>query len=72
MAGYRTGSDGGVLLATGWVIMLQAFPKSRQGIATAIFGVGVMAGPSLGPVLGSWLPDNYSWPYPDPGYSSST
>lgn len=43
--------------------MLRAFPKSQQGIATAIFGVGVMAGSSLGPVLGGWLPDNYSWPW---------
>ena len=57
------GLGGGGLLATGQVIMLQAFPKSQQGIATAIFGVGVMVGPSLGPVLGGWLTDNYSWPW---------
>ena len=57
------GLGGGGLLATGQVIMLQAFPKSQGGIATAIFGVGVMVGPSLGPVLGGWLTDNYSWPW---------
>jgi len=57
------GLGGGGLLATGQVIMLQAFPKAQQGVATAIFGVGVMVGPSLGPVLGGWLTDNYSWPW---------
>lgn len=57
------GLGGGGLLSTGQVIMLQAFPKSQGGIATAIFGVGVMVGPSLGPVLGGWLTDNYSWPW---------
>ena len=57
------GLGGGGLLATGQVIMLQAFPKAQQGMATAIFGMGVMVGPSLGPVLGGWLTDNYSWPW---------
>lgn len=57
------GLGGGGLLATGQVIMMQAFPKSQQGIATAIFGMGVMIGPSLGPVLGGYLTDNFSWPW---------
>jgi len=57
------GLGGGGLLATGQVIMLAAFPKSQQGLATAIFGMGVMIGPSLGPVLGGYLTDNLSWPW---------
>ena len=57
------GAGGGGLLSTGQVIMLQAFPKGQQGIATALFGMGVMVGPSLGPVLGGWLTDNFSWPW---------
>lgn len=57
------GLGGGGLLATGQVIMLDAFPKSQQGMATAIFGMGVMIGPSLGPVLGGYLTDNLSWPW---------
>jgi DHA2 family multidrug resistance protein len=57
------GLGGGGLLATGQVIMLDAFPKSMQGVATAIFGMGVMVGPSLGPVLGGYLTDNLSWPW---------
>lgn len=57
------GAGGGGLLSVGQVIMLQAFPKNQQGIATALFGMGVMVGPSLGPVLGGWLTDNLSWPW---------
>ena len=57
------GLGGGGLLATGQVIMLEAFPQEQQGLATAVFGVGVMVGPSLGPVLGGWLTDNLSWPW---------
>ena len=57
------GFGGGGLLSTGQVIMLRAFPKSQQGTATAIFGMGVMIGPSLGPVLGGYLTDNFSWPW---------
>lgn len=57
------GLGGGGLLATGQVITLQMFPKKKQGLATAIFGVGVMVGPSLGPVLGGYLTDNFSWPW---------
>lgn len=57
------GLGGGGLLATGQVIMLSSFPKAMQGVATAIFGMGVMVGPSLGPVLGGYLTDNLSWPW---------
>ncbi|MDR3710301.1 MAG: DHA2 family efflux MFS transporter permease subunit [Capsulimonadaceae bacterium] len=56
------GLGGGGLLATGQVILLQAFPERQRGMATAIFGMGVMMGPLLGPTLGGYLTDNYSWP----------
>ena len=57
------GLGGGGLLATGQVILLEAFPPKQQGIATALFGVGVTVGPLLGPVLGGWLTENLSWPW---------
>ena len=44
-------------------VLLGIYPKERQGFAMALFGLGVMAGPILGPVLGGWLTDNYSWRY---------
>jgi len=55
------GLGGGALLATSQAILIESFPPSRQGVGQAIFGVGAMIGPSLGPTLGGWLTDEYSW-----------
>ena len=55
------GLGGGALLATSQAIMVETFPARQQGIGQAIFGVGAMIGPSLGPTLGGWITDNYSW-----------
>jgi DHA2 family multidrug resistance protein len=57
------GLGGGGLLATGQVILLDAFPPAGRGVATALFGVGVTIGPLVGPVAGGWLTDNLSWPW---------
>ncbi len=42
-------------------IMLEAFEPKDRGKAMAFFGIGVVVAPVLGPVLGGWLTDNYSW-----------
>jgi DHA2 family multidrug resistance protein len=55
------GLGGGALLATAQSVLVESFPASRQGQAQAIFGVGAMLGPSLGPTLGGWLTDTWSW-----------
>jgi DHA2 family multidrug resistance protein len=55
------GFGGGALMATAQAILVETFPPSKQGVGQAIFGVGVMIGPALGPTLGGWLTDNYSW-----------
>jgi DHA2 family multidrug resistance protein len=57
------GLGGGALLATSQSIMVETFPASRQGVGQALFGVGAMLGPSLGPTLGGWITDNWSWPW---------
>ena len=57
------GLGGGALLATGQSIMVETFPPERQGTGQAIFGFGAMLGPSLGPTLGGWLTDTWSWPW---------
>jgi MFS transporter, DHA2 family, multidrug resistance protein len=57
------GLGGGALLATAQSVMIESFPPSRQGVGQAIFGVGAMIGPSLGPTLGGWITDNLSWPW---------
>jgi DHA2 family multidrug resistance protein len=57
------GLGGGALLAMGQSIMVETFPPERQGTGQAIFGVGAMLGPSLGPTLGGWITDSWSWPW---------
>ena len=41
--------------------MLDIFPPAERGSAMAIWGMGVMLGPIMGPTLGGWLTDSYSW-----------
>jgi DHA2 family multidrug resistance protein len=57
------GVFGAALVPLSQSVLLSIYPKERQGFAMALFGVGVMAGPVLGPVLGGWLTENYSWRY---------
>ena len=57
------GIGGGALLATAQTIIVETFPPQRQGTGQAIFGMGAMLGPSLGPTLGGWLTDRWSWPW---------
>ena len=55
------GAAGGALIPMSQAILLERFPKDQQGLANALFGVGVMFGPVIGPILGGWLTDNFSW-----------
>jgi MFS transporter, DHA2 family, multidrug resistance protein len=55
------GLGGGALVATSQAVLVETFPPSKQGVGQALFGVGAMVGPSLGPTLGGFLTDNYSW-----------
>jgi DHA2 family multidrug resistance protein len=55
------GLAGGGLLAKAQALVFEAFAPSERGAAQAIFGLGVIAGPALGPVLGGWLTDNMGW-----------
>jgi DHA2 family multidrug resistance protein len=57
------GLGGGALLSTSQAILIETFPPQRQGSAQAIFGIGVMLGPSLGPTLGGWITSNWTWPW---------
>ncbi len=55
------GIGGGGLQPLSQSILLEAFPPSQHGRAMAIFGVGIMFGPIVGPLLGGWITDNWSW-----------
>jgi DHA2 family multidrug resistance protein len=57
------GIGGGALISTAQAILFDVFPLKERGQAMAIFGMGVMVGPTLGPTLGGWITDNYSWPW---------
>jgi DHA2 family multidrug resistance protein len=55
------GMAGAALVPLSQSVMLDAYPPERRGGAMAIWGMGVMLGPIMGPTLGGWLTDNYSW-----------
>ena len=55
------GLAGGGLLAKAQAIVFEAFPNHERPLAQALFGLGVIAGPAIGPVLGGWLTDNLGW-----------
>jgi MFS transporter, DHA2 family, multidrug resistance protein len=57
------GLCGAALVPLSQSVLLGIYPKERQGSAMALWGMAVMAGPILGPVLGGWLTSNYSWRY---------
>jgi len=55
------GIGGGALQPISQSILLESFPPKQHGMAMAVFGVGIMFGPIVGPVLGGWITDNWSW-----------
>jgi len=55
------GLMGGALLPTSQALIYEQFPKEKAGMAGAIFGMSVMIGPALGPVMGGYLTDNFGW-----------
>src|SRR6266540_1820045 len=57
------GLGGGALLSTSQAILYEEFPREEYGTAMAIFGVGVMVGPTLGPTVGGYSTDAYGWPW---------
>jgi DHA2 family multidrug resistance protein len=57
------GMFGAALVPLSQTVLININPKERQGSAMALWGVAVMAGPVLGPVLGGWLTATYTWRY---------
>ncbi|MBV8373547.1 MAG: DHA2 family efflux MFS transporter permease subunit [Candidatus Eremiobacteraeota bacterium] len=61
---YRViqGLGGGALQPTAQAILFETYPAEKRGAAMAIFGMGAMVGPAIGPTLGGYIVDNSSWP----------
>ena len=57
------GLGGGGLISTAQATLYETFPPKEAGTAMAIFGLGIMVGPMLGPTLGGWITDALSWPW---------
>jgi DHA2 family multidrug resistance protein len=55
------GAGGGALQPLSQAILLESFPRQRRGVAMAMFGMGIVVAPVIGPTLGGWITDNYSW-----------
>ena len=55
------GLAGGGLVPISQSILLESFPREKHGLAMAIFGMGAMLGPIVGPLLGGWITDSLSW-----------
>src|SRR5580693_1876251 len=55
------GIGGGAMQPLSQAILLESFPPAKRGAATAVFGLAIVVAPILGPTLGGWLTDNWSW-----------
>ena len=55
------GVGGGALQPISQAVLLESFPPARHGLAMAVWGLGVVTAPIIGPTLGGWLTDTYSW-----------
>lgn len=55
------GIGGGAMQPMSQAILLETFPPAQHGMAMAVFGIGIMFGPIVGPLLGGWITDNWSW-----------
>jgi DHA2 family multidrug resistance protein len=63
LARVLQGLGGGALQPISQAVLLESFPPKKRGAAMAVFGFGVVVAPVLGPTLGGWLTDSYTWRY---------
>jgi len=57
------GIGGGAMIPVAQAILRETFPPREQGLAMGIYGLGIVLGPAIGPTLGGWLTDSFSWPW---------
>jgi len=57
------GFAGGGLISTGQAILIETWPREEVGTATALFGLGAVFGPTVGPTIGGFITDHFAWPW---------
>ena len=57
------GLAGGGLLSTAQAILMETWPREELGMATALFGLGAVVGPTVGPTIGGYIVEHFKWPY---------
>src|SRR5271166_3981752 len=60
---FIQGIGGGALLSTSQAILFETFTVAQRGFAASLFSIGLFVGPTIGPTLGGWIIDSYSWPW---------
>lgn len=60
---FIQGIGGGALMATSQAILIDTFPPKQLPLGQALFGMGVIIGPTIGPTLGGYIVDHYDWPW---------
>src|SRR5579872_4114171 len=55
------GAGGGGLQPISQAILVDSFPREKQGMAMAVYGMGVVVAPTIGPTLGGWITDSFTW-----------
>ncbi len=60
---FLQGMGGGALLVTSQTIITESWPPHKRAMAQAIYVLGIIVGPTLGPPLGGYIVDHYSWPF---------
>ncbi|MCZ6874164.1 MAG: DHA2 family efflux MFS transporter permease subunit [bacterium] len=63
LARVLQGIGGGGLIPVTQAVLLEAFPEEERGMAMAVYMMGVVVAPAMGPVIGGWLTDTYGWPW---------
>ncbi len=63
LARFLQGLGGGAILPLTQAIMMESFPREKRPQAMALFGMGVVFAPIIGPAVGGWITENWSWPY---------
>ncbi len=61
LARILQGAGGGAMVPIAQAVLLESFPVAKRGVAMATFSLAVIVAPIIGPTLGGWITDNYSW-----------